>query len=98
MDNWVLLLIVLAVAAVVFVYLRFGKSAAAVLGAGLALLIAYLAGRRGQRTEIENEVARGELKDEIKRNEAIVRADRAGDAARNQPADRLRDHDPFEIE
>ena len=90
------LLIAAAALAVAFVWLKFGDKAAAVAGAALALLVTFVLGRRGQRKEIENQVAREELKNEIEKNEAVSRADRAGDAARDTPADQLRDHDPFE--
>lgn len=96
MDNWIVVAGGLAVGATAFIYLRYGSKAGTVAGAAFALLLTYLAGRRGQRTEVENEVAREELKDEIERNEAIGRAARAGDAARDVPADRLRDADSFE--
>ena len=97
MDNWLIYLAIVAALLVLLVFLRYGAKAAAVAGAALAALWIYLAGRKGQRTEIENEVAREELNNEIERNERIVAADRAGDAARDVPADRLRDPDPFEI-
>ena len=97
MDNWLIYLAIVAALIVLLVFLRYGAKAAAVAGAALSALWIYLAGRKGQRTEIENEVAREELNNEIERNERIVAADRAGDAARDVPADRLRDPDPFEI-
>lgn len=70
-----------AVAAVAFVYIRFGKVAAGVAGALLALLAAYTKGRIEAAQDVERDLHEGELKDakEIRERgtSARIRADRS---------------------
>lgn len=99
LSNGLVWLAVVGTCVVLLILLRYGAKAASVAGVALSALWIYLAGRRGQRREIENQVAREELKDEIARNEAAVAAEAAADRVRVGHAtdpDSVREHDPFE--
>lgn len=95
MDSFPLI-VAAACLVVAFVWLRFGDKAAVVAGAALALLIAYMRGRRGAKQEVENEVLRERVNNDAERNEARERADQAADAVRvDNATGGLRDDDGF---
>lgn len=95
MDSFPLI-VAAACLVVAFVWLRFGDKAAAVAGAGLALLIAYMRGRRGAKQEVENEVLRERVNNDAKREENTRRAEDAADRVRVDNArGELRDDDGF---
>lgn len=93
-----LLMIAAAIGVVIFVYLRFGKQAATLSGALLALVIAYAKGRSSAKQDAEHDQLKEENRNAERREDQVQRADEAADRARvdNLDPDRLREHDPFE--
>lgn len=96
MDNLFLLGGVVAVAAVVFVYLRFSKGAAGATALALALLLSYFRGRVGAKQEAEVDVLKERVRNDEVRNERAGAADAAADAVRvDNATGGLRNNDGF---
>lgn len=90
--------LIIAATIIVAVYVKFGKTAAAATGAGLALVIAYLRGRAGAAQAAENRELKDEVRNQAEQASQVGRADAAADRVRvdNADPDKLRAHDEFE--
>lgn len=82
MDSWLVYAIIVAVLVTALVALRFGAPVATAVGAGLALLLAYLAGRSGGKKAEETDQLRERVENDAKREENTRRAEDAADRVR----------------